>query len=718
MMRKEDLKKPCKEEKIASVVNRLLSLYILLNILYFPNSFAQVPINGFCGYREFSTRTNYSNIFSVDYNSDGYRDLLIYNPTQKKYSTLTSDKESNFGFTSEKYSSATLTNIHPFGSEISGKKYLIISRKTRQAILASFSKSGSISVINRVTFNGFPSNVDVGDIDGDGKPEGLVSGNTLDGLHIIKERKKSIEEFVIEKRKAFSWSGFIDLDYDSYFDIAAIDQSSNSLLLYYNDHAGGFTESRSISLNGEFGICKTSDFNSDGFTDFVLVKNKHFEVLLGDSVSSFQKKLFLNTPVIPDNFVILDFNRDGFNDVAYINIKTGELYISFSINGNTFYPPILFIKKSNLIDLTAFIDRTGKKIAALASDGKIYLLNTIGIRDASFSIAGGEKPYSVNTFDYMNDKFKDICYIDSGDQSLKLLLSERSNLFRTYYIIPLSKVHSKILVDDTSPRIKTFYNYSSGEQIIEIVRMNFETNKYSKLILYTDKPIEDFKISTDRLKDWQTLSILGKKNGYLFLQIQELRNFRKASSEIYQVGSEIEKAWLALGVYRDIYTISRNENKIELTKNVFNQKIIERKSLLSYDIVSKDNFGYDLLCCNEMANRVKPVVVLVTINKNSSFYYLTSKDVKKNSLQHPASPKTSLRYLFDESNDEFTFFYDDFKNQKIRRLVFHDSKQKLLDDELIESKNIDNYLVAPLNRGRIFLISTNSMQNTLYFEKL
>ena len=142
MMRKEDLKKHYREEKIASAVERVLLKSVLITFLYFSNLSAQIPINGFCRYREFSTKSNYTNIFSVDYNSDGYRDLLIYNPTQNKYSTLTSDEKSNFGFTSEKYSSAILSDIHPFGNETSGKRFLIASRKTDRLCLHLFREAG------------------------------------------------------------------------------------------------------------------------------------------------------------------------------------------------------------------------------------------------------------------------------------------------------------------------------------------------------------------------------------------------------------------------------------------------------------------------------------------------------------------------------------------------------------------------------------------------
>lgn len=717
-MRKEDLKKLYREEKIVLAAEQILFKSVLFTFLCLSNLPAQIPINGFYRYREFSAKANYTNIFPVDYNSDGYRDLLISNPVINKYSTLTSDQKSNFGNSSEKYFSSSITDIHPFGNEISGKKFLIALGKSRQIVLAAFSRRGVISVNGKIKFDGVPSHVDVGDINGDGKPEGLVSGNTLYGLHILKEKNRTVKESKFETRKVFSWSSFIDLDYDSYADIAAIDPISNSIIFYTNNHSGDFRESRSIGLDGNISQCKTADFNSDGFTDIVLVKNNHFEVMLGDSVSSFQKKIILDTPVNPDQFTLLDFNGDGFNDAAFINRNSGELYISFGKSTNLFYPPILYMKKNGLVDITSYVDRAGKKLAILGADGKVYLINTIGINDASFSISVGNKPSGFLTFDYMNDKFKDICFLDESGQSLKLLLSERRNLFRTYFSIPLTDKHSNIQVDDTAPKTKTFYLYSKGKQIIEIVRMNFENHNYSRLIVYADKPIEDLKISSDRMKDWQTIFVLGKKDGTLFMQNIEVRGFRKASSETFPITSGAENGWLTFEIYRDVYSFSRVGSKLELTKFVFNKKIIEKKTLLTFEFDPKENLSYNLLCVDEKVYRSRPVAALITVNKNSTLYYFTDKALNKFSLKYSASSTAMLGYSIDESGDEPTFYYNDDKRNKIRSVKINTLSGEAIDNELIESKNINNYLVTGLNKGRTFLIYSNLSQNTISFEKL
>ncbi len=718
MMRKEDLKKRSREEQTASATERIFFVSVFISFLYLSNLSAQIPINGFCKYREFPVKPNYTKIFPIDYNFDGYRDLLIYNSSNNKYATLISDSKSNFSHASEKFSSSDIEDIHTFSSGTAEKRFLIASRKTKQVALATFSKNGLMFLSNRIKFRGFPSSIDVGDINEDGKPEGLVCGSTLNGLYLLGEKNKTLKETKIVEGKIFSSASFIDLDYDSFVDIAAIDQLSNSIILYYNDKFGNYRESRSIGLDGDVNQFKTADLNSDGFTDFVFVKGNQFEVLLGDSVSSFQKKIFINEPVRPDKYSILDFNGDGFNDIAFINAQTGSLYISFAQGTNKFYPPVLYMKKSGLVDLTAYIDRSGKKLAVLGSDGKVYLINTVGINDLSFSITAGDNPTGGNTFDFLNDGYKGFCFIDEGEQSLKLFMSERRNLFRTYFSIPLAVSHSNILVDDTHSKIKTFYCFSKGGRAIEIIKMNFENYNYSKLAIYTDQPIEDLKLSSDRLKDWQTLFALCTEGKNLYLQSFEIRDFRKATSATYSIGPNIDKAWLSFGVYRDIYSFSLNDNKVQLIKTVFDKKNIDRKILLSVDITSKDKVSYNFVCFDEAIFRFKPAAALITINNNSTLYYIVNDHITKYPLKNLASPNTILRYSVNENTDEPIFYYNDFKKNKLRSVTLQNSSSSPVDKELIEFNKSNNYLIAKLYGRKTFLIYPNILQNTLSFEKL
>jgi len=716
MTKKEDLMKHFKEEKIVSAVKHIIIYSFLVNLIYLSDIIAQIPINGFCRYREFPVKKNFTNIFPVDYNLDGYRDLLIYNPFNNKYVSILSDKKSNLINLSEKYSPLGISNIHSLSSGSSEKKFIFLSRRTRHVGVASFSKSGMISTQSKIKLNGFPSSIDVGDIDGDGKSEGLVSGTSLSGFSIIKEKNKNLQETKIEPRKVFLASIFIDLDYDSYPDIAAVDLYTNSILLFYNNGYGHFTKSRSIGLSGEISEFKSADLNSDGFNDLVYIKDDHFEVLIGDSVSSFQKKFILETPVKPDKYAVLDFNGDGFNDIAFINKQTGTLYISFAKSTNSFYPPILYMQKKGLVDLTAYIDRTGRKLALISTEGKIYLINNPGIDDDPFSITLGLKPTVLTTFDYLNDKFKDVCFIDETEKALKLVLSERRNLFRTYFSIPLLYDCTNIFVDENKSRIKTFYCYSN-KSAIEIIRMNFDDHNYKKQTLYVDGSLEDFKVVNDLTKDRQTINALIKKENKTYLEEFEFRDFNLVSSQVNLIDSNVEKSWLTFGVYKEIYSIEKKEKQLNLVKTVFDKKIIDRKILLNFNINKKDKFNYTVICLNELIGRARPVTFWITNNNKSFLYTFNNDKMNKYPLKISINQNVTTGYNISDNGDELSFcFYN--AGAKLRSVSFTEEKKLPIEKDLFVSKNINNYLVAVLNNRKTFLIYSNSLLNTLTFEKI
>ena len=685
--------------------------------LFLSDISAQIPINGFCKYREYSAKSGYNRIFASDFNNDGFGELFLSNISTNKFAFLSPESNSNSSSAIEKNFSSSISGIQLFSSDNSGKKYLLVSRKNRFAGLASISKSGAPSISYKLKIDGFPSCYGVGKIFGiNSSATALISGNSMNGLSLIFENKKTLIQKRISKEKVFSYSAFIDLDYDTYTDIAAVNTIKNSIELYYNNHLGEFSEARSIDLDAQISEFKTTDFNSDGFTDLVYIKNNRFEVLLGDSVSSFRKKLILDSPVKPDKYVIMDFNGDGYNDIAYINIERGELYIAFGKGANSFYPPIVYLKKPGLIDLTSYIDKAGKKLAVLSSGGKIYLINQIALTDESFSISLGEKPGTINSFDYFNDKYKDLCFIDEDENALKILLSERRNLCRSYYSIPLAGKYDNILVDDSRSKWKTFYCWSKNGYTIEMVRINFENQKHYQKVQYADGPIEDVRLTADRLKDNQTLSILINKQRNLLLQEIEYRDFKYAQSYIEPVVSNIYNAALSLGVYRDIYCFSKSENEMSLFKVSFNKKIIDIKTLLGYKLKPGEVFNSELICIEEPYYHPQPTAALITIN-NKSFVNLFGNNLELElKLKNSALEKSHLRYISDEFSQKLSLFYESDKGLKC--LVFHLTDNLLKEYNLIESKKINDYFVSKLYGEKTFLIYSDKIRNILTFERL
>jgi hypothetical protein len=538
----------------------------------------------------------------------------------------------------------------------------------------------------------------------------------MNGLSIITENKKTLIEKRISKEKVFSYSAFIDLDYDTYADIAAVNSIKNSIELYYNNQLGEFREARSIDLDAQISEFKTADFNSDGFTDLVYIKNNRFEVLLGDSVSSFRNKIVLDTPVKPDKYVIMDFNGDGYNDIAYINVERGELYIAFGKGSNSFYPPILYLKKPGLVDLTPYIDRAGKKLAVLSSEGKVYLITQITLTDESFSISLGEKPGIINSFDYLNDKYKDICFIDEEENALKVLLSERRNLCRTYYSIPLSGKYDNILVDDSRSKWKTFYCWSKKGYSIELVRINFENQKHYQKVQYADGPIEDVKLTIDRLLDRQILSVLVNKQRNLLLQEIEYRDFKYAASNVQPIVSNIDNAVLSMGIYRDIYCFSQSENEMSLFKVSFNKKILDIKNLLRYKLKPGDVFNSQLVSIDEPFYHPKPVAALISINNKTFLHFFDDRQLLELKMKNSALGNSHLRYISDELSDKLSLFYE--SESGLKCLVFHRTDNLLKEYNLFESKKINDYFVSKLYGEKTFLIYSDKIRNILTFERL
>jgi hypothetical protein len=709
------LKKRFNEERIVSRI-KLNIKYLYLLFLLCSSSHAQIPINGFCRYREISVNSGFSKIFPADFSVDGYRDLILFTGTDSKYSTLTSDSKSNLNKSGERNSSFAITQIHPFGNELKGRRYLIVSRKNRQIELTSFSRSGSVISNGRVKLKGFPSNIDIGDINADGRTVGLVSGPSLNGLHIIEENKRTLVDRLVVQGKIFTSSVFIDLDYDGYSDVAAFDPITSTLILYENNHRGGFSESRSFRFDEEIKELQSVDINTDNFTDLVFIDRGKLTILMGDSVSSFKRKICFDTPVDVSKYSVYDFNGDGYNDVAYINSERGELYISFAKNTKEFYPPILYMKKENLVDLFAYVDRGGRKLAVLSSNGKVFLINSTRIDDDVFSITLGLKPTVVQTFDYLNDSFKDICYVDGADFSFKLLLNERRNFFRTYMRVPIISDYDQIKVDDSHAKLKTFFLYKNNNRLLEIVRANLENFISQNCVIYVDGTIEDLKFTSDRLTDRLTVNVLIKKNNMLAMQTFDLRDFKVFMHGSEEIAFNVQGASISNEVYKNIYYFIDSPEGMVLTKSTFDKKVVDRNNVFTLNANRNEDTHYSLLSMEQNVDRFKPTLAMVSARKSSVLYLLYKNQTSKFLLKAKVSFTPMLQSSYDDGNDALLIGFKD-ELGKLHGVSLKLSNKSINETVLLNLPNFNNYLFQNLGGMRKYLIYSNNVNSTLTFEK-
>ncbi len=690
-----------------------LILRILFLLFWTSSLFAQIPINGFCKLTEFSVKPNYSSIVAVDYNSDGYRDLVFYNPTLNNYSTLTSDSRSSFGKASEKYSSFSLAVIHPYFNDKSSKRFIALSRKTREAGIVTFSRTGSLITNSKIKFDGYASTIDVGKVE-EGIPSNvLCAGAGMDGLVLAKERSRRLNEDDRIKGKIFSAAVFIDLNYDGYEDIAAIDLVSNSIVFYNNDEAGSFEESRSIGLGSEVSEFRALDFNSDRFTDLAFIKNNNLEILLGDSVSSFQRKFHFATEQGVSKYTILDFNGDGFNDVAFINQSGSKLFISFAKGNNSFYSPVCYISKQNLSDVTSYVDRGGRKLAAVSSTGASYLISSLSMHDETFNIALLEGAATIQAFDYNRDGFKELAFIDAGSNTMKIGLSERRNLLRSYFTFNLSTIPNQFIIDDTKKNVTTFICYRKGEKSLEVLRYNFENNRTSKQIIYTTDPIREVKFSSDRLKDRINICAMTLKNKILSLQEFEMRNFTSRFVEKRQVAANVEDATFNYSVYKDVYALIRLGRNVDLVKIVFDKKEIERTSRLTFEIPENETIESKMISVDELIGRTKPAAALLSFSKKSVLYYFRKEKNIRMEIKERLQTSLPVKYIIDGENVLFL----SYSNQTKKFWEMKPAARSAKAIAPIETNGINDYFVATLHGKNKYLIYSSGNTNSITIKK-
>lgn len=706
----------CRKNRISKII--VFFIYLLTAKVILP----QIPINGFCKYENFDIDPNYKNMISLNFNKDSYNDLVLYG-NRNEISAYQGNPNSKFAKTKLTKLKIEISCIKPINQNMVSNLFAFTSRKNRMIGLLGFSTTGVPKILTENKLNSFPDNLSIADINRNGSEEILLCGGSYEGLSIFYIKENKLIEKKIVPKGIFSQAVFADLNNDEYPDIAAADLINHSMVFFYNYGSGIFKEIRRFYLPDKITDLQTTDFDLDGFKDLVVSAGNQINIFFGDGYSSYNKIINIPTQLSAEKLITRDFNGDGYIDVAYLNKTFATVSIFYSKENYNFYPEITYLKKNNLTDIIPFYSRFINGLLTYCKDGKLFLIERLRILSDNTQIILGSSPYNINYFDEGNDKVIDLSYYDKDSKSLNLLLRNNYGIPTKLFSIKLQAQFRNLTVDDNDPDKKTFYCYSFGERLIEIITIDFKLNTVNKDKLYTYGPICDLKIERSGEEEKAKIYVLSNRDGELNLSIINFKDFRYTSANSPRLAFNVFSAKLILENPLGIFYWEKENNSATFNKMIINRDLKPENYSFKYSLPG-DKPDSIVLITGDITNSDRNDAVSFIRNKNGKSVILTSGDKQyklylNSQIVNPdMSGESHIRLGEIRFNglNKLTIF--NFKDDCITKLDIIYKKRLLLPTRLADTKNLESFFIKNMNFKKYHLVYIDEAENCIIIKEI
>ncbi|GBD89065.1 FG-GAP repeat protein [bacterium BMS3Abin03] len=710
------MKKPLKEDKtgLKTGLKKFSFIFVWLSFLSF--AFPQVPVNGFCELKSFPAFPNYNRLLVSDINYDSYEDLLLYSSEQNALVLIEGDEEGTFSDYKIEKASYHFTSIKTiFDYETGSEQFVFISRNSRSAGIFNFSTFGRFNLIDTLTFDSFPENVEIADIENNGDEEFLISGSGFNGLSVLYFENGKLNELKLVKNSSYSEAVFCDLSNDGYPDIAAHNIFDNSIDFFYNNGQGGFTKVRSIpAVLGLTGLA-AYDIDKDNYTDLVCTFGKSIKIIFGDFQSSYDETLVVKTELNPDLIIFSDFNNDELTDIAYTDTSEGILSVYYGKSSSEFYKEIFYTRRKGLSDFNLFNNIDEEGIILLNRKGEIYTVTKMNKLPDEANILPAVEPSAIAYFYFGKDRVMGLCYIDNFSSSLNFLINNRKGIPAYFFTADISEVHSKIIVDDYGLYRKAFYCYTPGSKMIEIVNFDFKKNKYKTDQLYTTGGIED--VGVKHTGDSTKIFVAFRKGKEL--KVSEYDNYdSKYKYKSYpNIEQDVIEARLSVSGVPAIYYWKKGMRNYELMQVKLNPDSISYKKL--GDIKEESVFNTTL----KLLIDKKRVTSLFFNNKGTNYFTVVANDSMFNISTASLSefkPDVELKRISSANiifNDNSVVIYS-LENHSFNLIRIDDGGSETHISRLFDAENVTEFVVEKLYVNEHVIVYTNQQEGYISLKRI
>lgn len=712
------MKKRLLGEKIVLRIE-LNTISVLFIFFFLPfEVFPQIPINGFCKLNSYRFSPGYSKIFSLNYNSDSYSDLILYNPSSKKIAAISGEK--NERFAQEKYFDfpfhiSNLAAIREKNNEI--KKYAFTSRKNLTAGICEFSSDGKPRITHEVNFKSYPEKLSTADIDGDFYQEILLSGSAFEGLSILNLTGKKLNERIVESKGSYSQAIFIDLSNDGYPDIAAINLLNNSLEFLFNDGRGNFKLVRTINLNNKIRSLHTFDMNLDSYHDLVFLEDNKLKIMYGDFQSSYSKQIEIETKYPPDDFIIGDFNKDGKIDFAYLSADASIVSVILAESDYKFFTEIPILHKNGIKNIIPFYSKFIDGLAVISDDGTLLTNTKLASMSSDIDLSLSIKPSAISYFDANSDMINDICFIDSFDKCLKLIVRSSAGTPANYFSVPIRGNHNKIETKNFSKQSTTFFCYSEGKKLVEAIEVEFNTGKINRSEFYTARPISNVK---PILNEHEMVFVSSLLNNRLTLEIFEKEESWKLFTD-YNISEKAISADLSALKGIKLFFWNQFGDSIKLFKKTIFPEEIKAEFILKAKMKNISNF---LTVVNDFHNLDKESIISF-VESDEKSYILVSHDGSVNSFDVKQVKNNltvkDLNQLFVSEiklNGTRRLIINNYSDQSFYRLNILRKGKKIVFSKMLDEINTTKFFVKNMTVNKFHLVYLNHIKECISIRQI